>query len=104
MPIHRVPDVTVRREDYLPDPEVGTTHNDWYAQAWETEIGEVLIGKSTGNSPEEATITELTGKIDDDAVTTENEVVKTTTVENAVKDKTSTVNNTSCNLDVSDNP
>ena len=32
-PNQRVPDVTVRREDYLPDPEVKTTHNDWYAQA-----------------------------------------------------------------------
>ena len=36
-PQHRVPDVT----DYRPDPEVKTTHNDWYAQAWKTEFGEV---------------------------------------------------------------
>ena len=28
-PNQRVPDVTVRRDDYLPDPEVKTTHNDW---------------------------------------------------------------------------
>ena len=46
-PNQRVPDVTVRREDYLPDPEVKTTHNDWYAQAWETEFGEVLFGNTT---------------------------------------------------------
>ena len=32
-PNQRIPDVTVRAEDYLPDPEVKTTHNDWYAQA-----------------------------------------------------------------------
>ena len=45
-PNQRVLDVTVRREDYLPDPEVKTTHNDWYAQAWETEFGEVLFGNT----------------------------------------------------------
>ena len=46
-PNQRVPDVTVRREGYLLDPEVKTTHNDWYAQAWETEFGEVLFGNTT---------------------------------------------------------
>ena len=46
-PNQRVPDVTVRGEGYLPDPEVETTHNDWYAQAWETEFGEVLFGTPT---------------------------------------------------------
>ena len=43
-PNQRVPDETVRRDDYLPDPDVKTMHNDWYAQAWETEFGEVLFG------------------------------------------------------------
>ena len=41
-PNQRVPDGTVRREDYLPDPEVKTTLNDWYAHAWETEFRELL--------------------------------------------------------------
>ena len=59
---HRVPHVTVRREDYLPDREVEATHNDWYAQAWETEFGEVLFGTSTKNPTEEATITQITDK------------------------------------------
>ena len=103
-PNQRVPDVTVRREDYLPDPEVKTTHNDWNAQAWETEFGEVLFGTPTENSIEEATITEITDKTDDDATTTENEVAKTATVENSDGDKTSSDNVTSFNLDVSDNP
>ena len=48
-PNQRVPDVTVRREDYLPDPEVKTTHNYWYAQAWETEFGEISVRNSYGN-------------------------------------------------------
>ena len=41
-PNQRVPDVTVRGEDYLPDPGVKTTPIDWYAQAWETEFGEYV--------------------------------------------------------------
>ena len=56
-PNQRVPDVTVRREDYLPDPEVETTHNDWYAQAWETEFREGLFRNTTENAAEEATVT-----------------------------------------------
>ena len=103
-PNQRVPDVTVRREDYLPDPEVKTTHNDWYAQAWEIEFGEVLFGTPTQNSIEEATITEIADKTEDDATTTENGVAKTTTVENSDEDKTSSDNVTSFNLDVSNNP
>ena len=102
-PNQRVPDVTFRREDYLPDPEVKTTHNDWYVHAWETEFGEVLFGTPTENSTEEATITEITDKTEDDATTTESEVAKTATVESSDGDKTSSDNVTSFNLDVSDN-
>ena len=47
------PDVTVRREIYLSDPELKTTHNDWYAHAWETEFGDVLFGTPTKNSSKE---------------------------------------------------
>ena len=131
-PNQRVPDVTVRKEDYLPDPEVKTTHNDWYAQAWETEFGEVLFGNTTENAPEKTTVTEIadtTGNGESTAendivktvtneITTENEVVKTTTGETTMEndvvqtatnentegDKTSFDNVTSFNLDVSDNP
>ena len=103
-PNQRVPDVPVRREAYLPDPEVKTTHNDWYAQAWETEFGEVLFGTPTENSMEEATITEITDRTENDATTMENEVAKTATVEISDGDKTSSDNVTSFNLDVSDNP
>ena len=131
-PNQRVPDVTVRREDYLPDPEVKTTHNDWYAQAWETEFGEVLFGNNTENAAEEATVIEITDTTENDEITTENDVVKTITneitaendvvktttgediTENDVAqtatneytadDKTPSDNITSFNLDVSDNP
>ena len=75
-PKQRVPDVTVRREEYLPDPEVKTTHDDWYAQAWETDFGEFLSGTPMENPPEERTITEITDKTEEDAATTENEGFK----------------------------
>ena len=104
VPNQRVPDVTVRGEDYLPDPEVKTTHNDWYAQAWETEFGEVLFGASTETSAEETTNTEITNLDDDDATNTQNEMVKTTTDTNFEEDKISFDSATSFNLDVSDNP
>ena len=70
-PNQRVPDVTVRREDYLPDPEVKTTHNDWYAQAWETEFGEVLFGNTTENAAEEATVTEIADTTGNGEITAE---------------------------------
>ena len=117
-PNQRVSDVTVRKEDYLPDPEVKTTHNNWYAQAWETEFGKVLFGNTTENTPEETIVTEITGTAENDEITAENEVVKTTTREitaendvvqtttngNTEGDKTSSDNVTSFNLDISDNP
>ena len=56
------------------------------------------------NVSEEAITTKNTEKREFDAGTTENEMVKTTTLENSEKDNTSSVNNTSFNLDVSDNP
>ena len=100
-PNQRVPDVTVKVEDQLPDPEVKTTHDDWYAQAWETEFGEVLFGTSTENDNEEATITEVQTE---DGNTTDHETVITTADENTMMDKTSSGDNTSFNLDVSDDP
>ena len=117
-PNQRVPDVKVRREDYLPDPEVQTTHNDWYAQAWETEIGKVLFGITTDNTAEETKVTEITDTAGNDDNTaendvvqtttnetiTENDMVQTTTNENKEEDKSSSDNVTSFNLDVSDNP
>ena len=36
----RLPDVTVKPTDYLPDPEVIIHHNEWYAQAWEPHLQE----------------------------------------------------------------
>ena len=96
-PNQRVPDVTVKVEDQLPDLEVKTTHDDWYAQAWETEFGEVLFGNSTGKENNEATIMEVPTE---DGDTTEREPVITTADENSTAEKIYSRND----LDVSDNP
>ena len=100
-PNQRVPDVTVKVKDHLPDPEVKTTHFDWYAQAWEIEFGEVLFGNSSEKENEEATITEVQTE---DRYTTNNEATITTAEEKTTEDTTSPGNDTSFNLDVSDNP
>ena len=94
-PNQRVPDVVVKVVDQLPDPGVKTTHDDWYAQAWETEFGAVLFGNASEKETEEATITEVPI---DDVTTAHNEAVITTS------DKTSSGDISSFNLDVSDNP
>ena len=100
-PNQRVLDVTVKVEDQLPDPEVKTTHDDWYAQAWETEFGEVLFGNPTEKENNEDTIMEVPTE---DGDTTERESVITTAGENTTAEKIYSRNNTSFNLDVSDNP
>ena len=100
-PNQRVPDVTVKVEEQLPDPEVKTTLDDWYAQAWETEFGEVLFGNSSERENEEANITELPAE---DANTTEQETVITTADETSIAEQIPSGNETSLNLDVSDNP
>ena len=79
-PNHSVPDVTIKGKNQLPDPEVKTTHDDWYAQAWETEFGEVLFAQPTEREKEEATITEVPT---DNGPITENETVITTAEENS---------------------
>ena len=100
-PNQRVPDVTVKVGDQLPDPEVKTTHDDWYAQAWETEIGEVLFGNSSEKANEEATITEVTTH---DVTTTESEAAITTAVETSTENNISPGDSTTFIFDVSDNP
>ena len=100
-PNQRVPDVTVKVEEQLPDPEVKTTHDDWYAQAWETEFGEVLFGNPPERENEEATITELPT---DYGATTEQDTVITTADENSTAEQLPSGNETTLNLDVSDNP
>ena len=39
MPEQRLPNVTVRTNEYLPDPDVKVSHNEWYAVSWEMDFG-----------------------------------------------------------------
>ena len=68
VPEQRVPDVTVRANEYLPDPDVKVSHNEWYAVSWEMDFGKQIdeheIPKSTENN-RHAEIQEATNTNDD---------------------------------------
>ena len=42
MPDQRLPDVTVRANEYLPDPDVKVSHNEWYAVSWVMDFGKQI--------------------------------------------------------------
>ena len=42
MPEQHIPDVTVRSNDYLPDPDVKMPHIEWYPTSWEMNVGSQL--------------------------------------------------------------
>ena len=51
VPEQRMPDVTVRANEYLPDPDVKVSHNEWYAVSWEKDFGKHI---DEHESPESA--------------------------------------------------
>ena len=40
--IRILPYVTVRSNEYLPDPDVKVSHNEWYAVSWEMDFGKQI--------------------------------------------------------------
>ena len=42
VPEQRMPDFTVRPNEYLPDPDVKVLHNEWYAVSWEMDFGKQI--------------------------------------------------------------
>ena len=42
VPVQRMPDVTGRSNEYLPDPDVKVSHNEWYAVSWELDFGKPI--------------------------------------------------------------
>ena len=50
VPEQRLPDVTVRANDYLPDPVVKVSHNEWYAVSWEMDFGKQIDEHETSES------------------------------------------------------
>ena len=54
VPEQRIPDVTIPPNEYLPDPIVKVSHNEWYAVYWE---------KNFGTKTDEHTTSEITNNI-----------------------------------------
>ena len=65
----RVPDVTVRANEYLPNPDVKVSHNEWYAVSWEMDFGKQIDEHETSKTTENnrhAEIQEVTNTNDED--------------------------------------
>ena len=52
VPDQRIPDVTVRSNENLPDPDVKMSHNEWYAVSWEMDFGKQIDEHETTKSTE----------------------------------------------------
>ena len=52
VPEQCMPDVTVRTNEYLPDPDVKVSHNEWYAVSWEMDFGKQIDKHETPESAE----------------------------------------------------
>ena len=52
MPEQRLPDVTVRANEYLPDPNVKISHTEWYAVSWEMDFGKQIEEHETSERAE----------------------------------------------------
>ena len=68
VPEQCVPDVTVRANEYLPDPDVKVSHNEWYAVSWEMDFGKQIDEHETSKSTENnqhAEIQEVTNTNDE---------------------------------------
>ena len=52
VPEQRMPDVTVRTNEYLPDPDVKVSHTEWYAVAWEMDFGKQIDEHETSKGTE----------------------------------------------------
>ena len=69
VPEQHLPDVTVRANDYLPDPDVKISHNEWYAVSWEMDFGKQIDEHETSESTRNnhhVEIQEVTNTNDDD--------------------------------------
>ena len=49
VPEQRIPDVTVRANEYRQDPDVRVLHNEWYAVSWELDFGKQTDERETSD-------------------------------------------------------
>ena len=85
VPEQRMPDVTVRSNEYFPDPENKVSHNEWYAVSWEMEFGKQTDEheKSEIASNNQQTVTQNATVAKDETLTpqvTENQIEDTNDV------------------------
>ena len=71
VPEQHVPDFTVRAKEYLPDPDVKMSHNEWYAVLWETDFGKQIDEHEVTRNAEnnQQIVTQEVANTDDDTIT-----------------------------------
>ena len=59
VPEQCIPDVTLRSNEYLPEPDVKVSHNEVYATSWEMDFGsqidEITTADNTNNTEQTTT-------------------------------------------------
>ena len=63
--------VTVRGNEYLPDPDVKVSHNEWYAVSWEMDFGKQIDEHETPERAEDnqQVVTQKVANTHDEATT-----------------------------------
>ena len=71
VPEQRTPDVAVRANEYLPDPHVRVSHNEWYAASWEMDSGKQIDEHETSENASNShqTVTQNMTKMNDETTT-----------------------------------
>ena len=67
----RMPDVTVRSNEHLPDPDVKVSHNEWFAVSWEMDIGKQIDEHETPKraEPNQQVVTQEETNANDETMT-----------------------------------
>ena len=103
VPDQRLPDVTVRSNEYLPDPDVKVSHNEWYAASWEMDFGKQINEHESPESAErnqQVVMQEVTNSHDE----TTTQQVSDNQTEDTKDDAPSSLDFSNLTTDVGDNP
>ena len=71
VPEQRVPDVTVRANECLPDTDIEVSHNEWYAASWDMDFGKRSDEHETpgGAENKQQVVTQKVAKTNDETMT-----------------------------------
>ena len=102
-PKQRMPDVTVRANEYLPDRDVQVSHNEWYAVSWEMDFGKQIDEHETSEKAENSqqTVTQKVTNIHDETTTQQRQEKQTEDMNDVAPSSPDFSNLTT---DVGDNP